>query len=84
MLGQARIDAPGALHHVIVGGIERRRIFLWGECHGVGQEIWDDAACSEYLGQERRKPGQRKGIDALGQVDIYEFMGVPIGSSPFF
>ena len=25
---QARIDAPGALHHVMVRGIERRRIFL--------------------------------------------------------
>ena len=25
---KARIDAPGALHHIIVCGIERRRIFL--------------------------------------------------------
>jgi REP element-mobilizing transposase RayT len=25
---QARIDAPGAVHHVIVRGIERRKIFL--------------------------------------------------------
>ena len=25
---KARIDAPGALHHVIVRGIERRKIFL--------------------------------------------------------
>jgi hypothetical protein len=25
---QARIDAPGAVHHVIVRGIERRTIFL--------------------------------------------------------
>ena len=25
---QSRIDAPGALHHVIVRGIERRKIFL--------------------------------------------------------
>jgi len=24
---KARIDAPGALHHVIVRGIERRKIF---------------------------------------------------------
>ena len=24
---QARIDAPGALHHIIVRGIERKRIF---------------------------------------------------------
>ena len=24
---KARIDAPGALHHIIVNGIERRRIF---------------------------------------------------------
>ena len=49
-----------------------------GERHGVGQEIWDDAACGEHLGQERRRPGQGKGIDAPGQVDIYEFMGVPL------
>jgi hypothetical protein len=27
MLGKARIDAPGALHHIIVRGIERRKIF---------------------------------------------------------
>ena len=27
MLRKARIDAPGALHHIIVRGIERRRIF---------------------------------------------------------
>ena len=25
--GKARIDAPGALHHIIVRGIERRKIF---------------------------------------------------------
>jgi len=24
---KARIDAPGALHHIIVRGIERRKIF---------------------------------------------------------
>ncbi|MBT8340951.1 MAG: hypothetical protein HKP58_08040 [Desulfatitalea sp.] len=27
MLRKARIDAPGALHHIIVQGIERRKIF---------------------------------------------------------
>jgi REP element-mobilizing transposase RayT len=27
MLRKARIDAPGALHHIIIRGIERRRIF---------------------------------------------------------
>ncbi len=31
MLRQARIDAPGALHHIIVRGIERRRIFSDGQ-----------------------------------------------------
>ncbi|MGB5616305.1 MAG: hypothetical protein WBM78_05655 [Desulfobacterales bacterium] len=25
---KARLDAPGALHHIIVRGIERRKIFL--------------------------------------------------------
>jgi len=24
---QARIDAPGALHHIIIRGIERKKIF---------------------------------------------------------
>lgn len=24
---KVRIDAPGAMHHVIIGGIERRKIF---------------------------------------------------------
>jgi len=24
---QSRIDAPGALHHIIAGGIERKRLF---------------------------------------------------------
>ncbi len=28
---QARIDIPGALHHIIVRGIERRRIFTDGQ-----------------------------------------------------
>jgi len=27
MLGQARIDAPGALHHIIMRGIDRTTIF---------------------------------------------------------
>ena len=27
MLLKARIDAPGALHHIIIHGIERRRMF---------------------------------------------------------
>jgi len=27
---QSRIDAPDALHHIIAGGIERRRIFTDG------------------------------------------------------
>ena len=25
---KSRIDAPGALHHIIIRGIERRKIFL--------------------------------------------------------
>ena len=27
MLRKARIDAPGALHHIIIQGIERKAIF---------------------------------------------------------
>jgi len=29
---QARLDAPGVLHHIMIRGIERRKIFL---------DIWD-------------------------------------------
>nr|CBX29705.1 unknown protein [uncultured Desulfobacterium sp.] len=32
---KARIDAAGALHHIIVRGIERRKIF-WGMHRGRG------------------------------------------------
>ena len=46
-------------------------------CGGAAQEIGNDAVCSEALGQERRNPRQCKTIKAFGQVDIYEFMGVP-------
>ncbi len=53
------------------------------ECHRVSQEIWDDATCGEHLGQEKRKPGQRKRIDASGQIDIYEFMAVPSASDRY-
>jgi REP element-mobilizing transposase RayT len=28
MLRRARIDAPGAVHHIVVRGIERRKIFF--------------------------------------------------------
>jgi putative transposase len=28
MPGQARIDAPGALHHIVIRGVERKRIFV--------------------------------------------------------
>ncbi len=31
MLGQSRIDAPGALHHIIIRGIERRNIFRYNK-----------------------------------------------------
>lgn len=36
---KARIDAPGALHHIIVKGIERRRIFQedWDRNHFLGR-----------------------------------------------
>ena len=34
---KARIEAPGALHHIIVCGIERRKIFK------------DDAGCKSFI-----------------------------------
>jgi REP element-mobilizing transposase RayT len=39
MLRKARIDAPGALHHIICRGIERRKIF------------YDDADRDNFLGR---------------------------------
>lgn len=48
---QARLDYPGALHHVIVRGIERRAVFLdardrWLFLHRLGRELKrGDARC---------------------------------------
>ena len=39
---KARIDAPGALHHIIVRGIERRKIF------------WDDADRDSFVARLSR------------------------------
>lgn len=38
MLRKARIDAPGALHHIILRGIESRRIFSGDQERGVFME----------------------------------------------
>ena len=37
MPGSARLDAPGVLHHVIIRGIERRKIFI------------DNKNCNDFL-----------------------------------
>jgi putative transposase len=34
---QSRLDTPGALHHIVIRGIERRKIF------------WDDADRDDFL-----------------------------------
>jgi len=66
---KARIDAPGALHHIIVRGIERRRIFSSDErILGDGdftQSVLDEA--KERL-EERCRP-QAQGYD-LEKVTI--------------
>ena len=36
MIGKARVDAPGALHHIIVRGVGRARVFM------------DDTACMDF------------------------------------
>jgi hypothetical protein len=87
MSGQAHIDAPGALHHIIVRGIERKRIFQ--DDQGLRVSATELA---RRLGMTKpavsisvkRGENQRKGIDALGQVDIYGFMGVPSGLWPSY
>ena len=38
---KSRIDAPGALHHIIVRGIERRRIFYDNTDRDNFQNGWD-------------------------------------------
>jgi len=38
---QARLDAPGTLHHVIIRGIEQRKGESWGELEGrVGDVVY--------------------------------------------
>ena len=61
---QARIDAPGALHHIIVRGIERCRIFKDNSdresfVERFGKIMWDtahrfSARCmvKEYINQK--------------------------------
>jgi REP element-mobilizing transposase RayT len=39
MLRQSRIDAPGALHHIIVRSIERRKIFLDDQVRELGESM---------------------------------------------
>ncbi|MFZ3055878.1 MAG: hypothetical protein WA124_05500 [Smithella sp.] len=43
MLGSARLDAPAALHHIMIRGIERRQIFR------------DDADREDFLSRLERK-----------------------------
>ncbi len=46
---KARIDAPGALHHIIVRGIERRKIFyddIDSQSSALAIEYWVDSDCN--------------------------------------
>jgi len=52
---RSRIDAPGALHHIIVRGIERKTIFK------------DDADRDNY----RAKPPAKLGRMAKAMLSIY-------------
>ena len=69
---KARIDAPGALHHIIIRGIEKRRIFRNDEVtvaqfsryaedvidrHG---RIWDEAMLSAAIWLLRQEIGVRR------------------------
>ncbi len=52
MLRQARIDAPGALHHIICRGIERRKIFDDDADH---DNFWDSDFVREVLAQQKER-----------------------------
>ena len=47
---QARLDAPGTLHHVMVRGIERRRIVDDGKDRGTFMARLGEAAASTGMG----------------------------------
>jgi len=68
---RTRIDAPGALHHIIARGIEKRKIF---------QDDSDRNNFLERLGEilkENKTPLQAQGIDiAKIATRVSELMGV--------
>ncbi len=55
---QARIDAPGALHHVIARGIERKEIFR------------DDADREDFLQRLGKLVGRQGGKSALDSSSL--------------
>jgi hypothetical protein len=44
MLRQAGLDAPGALRHIMVRGIDRKKI------------LFNDSGCNDFVGSIRRYP----------------------------
>ena len=59
MLRQSRINPPGALHHVIVRGIERRNIFRDDQDHSCDAGQLPAFGCAErLLGSELELPGR--------------------------
>jgi hypothetical protein len=64
---QSRIDAPGALHHVIARGIERRNIFI--------NNLDFDSECRRAKGSTI---GFGKPIFIKGTVECGKIKGVPL------
>ena len=55
MAWKSRIDAPGALHHIIVRGIERRSIFVDAQDYEIFLDRLGNILSGEIKSQSRRR-----------------------------
>ncbi len=51
---KARLDAPGALHHIMVRGIDKTNIFVDHQQDELGDVVVEIALCMHH--QSRRNP----------------------------
>ena len=58
MARKSRIDAPGALHHIIVRGIERRSIFVDAQDYENFLERLGNILTDEIKSQSRHNSGR--------------------------
>lgn len=72
---EARIDAPGTLHHIIVRGIEKREIFI---DHADRQNFIE--RLGDILGESRTpyihlNPFRAKQVSGLKELERYPYCG---------